>query len=226
MDVLPEPNDAAPFLTRIPYLPHCSWEPWATEGFLAVPVKYGFLDRAGKFKPQHDTSNMASLLQAWLFFGVLAEKIGRAFKAQDFVKQDELGQDFITLAPLKKRKVYCGEISMEVEMEIQLKTIDFRPSSLAHLPHVCDVWHSIMWLYEVLGTRSFKDALQICSLQMSTKGSAFGDFNNHWTLFGGDCSIDWTGPNGAPSTAAASSLFSTARFDMLPPSPEKAFHLF
>ena len=177
MDILPEPNDASPFLTQIPYLPHYSWEPWGTEGFLAIPIKHGFLDRAGKFKPQHDTSNMASLLQAWLFFGVLAEKIGRAFKAQDFVKQDELGRHVITLAPLKKRKVFCGQISMEVEMEIQLKTIDFRPSSLVHLPHVCEVWHSIMWLYEVLGTRSFKEALQICSLQMSTRGSAFGDFD-------------------------------------------------
>ena len=177
MDVLPETNDAEPFLTWIPYLPHYSWEPWGTEGFLAVPIKNGFLDRAGKFKPQHDTSNMASLLQAWLFFGVLAEKIGRGFKAQDFVNQDELGQEFITLAPLKERKVSCGQISMEVEMEIQMKIIDFRPSSLAHLPHVCEVWHSIMWLYEVLGMKYFKDALQTSSLQMPTKGSAFGDFD-------------------------------------------------
>ena len=216
MDVLPEPNDAAPFLTRIPYLPHYSWEPWGTEGFLAVPIKHGFLDRAGKFKPQHDTSNMASLLQAWLFFGVLAEKIGRAFEVQDF----------ITLAPLKKRKVFCGQISKEVEMEIQLKIIDFQPSSLAHLPHVCEVWHSIMWLYEVLGTRSFKDALQICSLQMSTKGSAFGYFDKPLDPFRRRLFDRLDRTQWCPSTVAAFSFFSTARFDMLPPFPEKPFHLF
>lgn len=177
MDILPEPNNAAPILTRIPYLPHYSWEPWGTEGFLTIPRKHGFLDQAGKFKAQHDNSNMASMLQVWLFFGLLAGKIGRAFEAQDFVKQDELGQDFITLAPLKKRKVFYGEINEGDEMEIQLKIIDFRPSSLAHLPHVCEVWHSIMWLYEVLGIGSFKDALQTCSLQTSIEGSAFCDFD-------------------------------------------------
>ena len=176
MDILPQPNDAAPLSTRIPYLPHFSWEPWGTEGFLTIPSRHGFLDQAGKFKSQHDNSNMASLLQAWLFFGVLAGKIGSAFKAQDFVKQDELGQDFITLAPLKERTVFRLPIAMENEMEVALKIIDFRPSLLADLPHVCEVWHSIMWLYEVLGTGSLKDALQISSIQMSTNGSAVGDF--------------------------------------------------
>ena len=172
MDILPEPNDAALFLTQIPYLPQYSWESWGTEGFLGIPRKHGFLDHAGKFKPQHDTSNMASMLQAWLFFGVLAKGIGRAFKVQDFVKQDELGQDVITLAPLKKRRVSRGQMAMKIEMEMELKIINFRPSSLAHLPHVFEVWHSIMWLYEVLATRSSMNASQ-----MSTKGSAFGDFD-------------------------------------------------
>ena len=180
MDILPEPNDAAPFLTQIPYLPRYSWQPWGTEGFLAIPKKHGFLDHAGKFNPQHDTSNMASMLQAWLFFGVLAEKIGRAFKVQDFVKQDELGQDVITLAPLKKRRVCRGRIAIKVDMETELKSINFRPSSLAHLPHVFEVWHSIMWLYEVLNTSSFLRAPPI-----STKRSAFGYFDTPLDPFQG-----------------------------------------
>ena len=132
-----------------------------------IPKKHGFLDHAGRFNPQHDTSHMASLLQAWLFFGVLAEKIGRAFKVHDFVEQDEPGQESITLAPLKKRRIFCGQISMQLEIEIQLKTIDLQPSSLAHLPHVFEVWHSIIWLYRVLGTRLSKRGLAIAYLQVT-----------------------------------------------------------
>ena len=172
MDILPEPNDAAPFLTQIPYLPQYSWEPWGAEDFLGIPRKHGFLDHAGKFKPQHDTYNMASMLQAWLFFGVLAKGIGRGFKVQDFVRQNELGQDVITLAPLKKCKISRGQMAMKIKMEMELKIIDFCPSLFAHLPHVFEVWHSIMWLYEVLATRASMDASQ-----MSTKGSAIGDFD-------------------------------------------------
>lgn len=173
MDILPEPNDATPFLTRIPYLPHYSWEPWGTEGFLAVPIKHGFLDQAGKFKPQHDTSNMASMLKAWLFFGALENEIGRAFKVQDFVKQDDSGQDIITLAPLKRRKPR-GKITMKVEMETKLKIIDFRPSSLAQFPHVFEVWHSIMWLYEALDSSSSIIGYRKSLLQ---RYAAFRDFD-------------------------------------------------
>ena len=170
MDVLPEPNDATPFLTRIPYLPHYSWEPWDTEGFFTIPKKHGFLDQAGKFKPQYDTSNMASMLQAWLFFGALAKENGEAFKVQDFVKQDELGQDVITLASLKERGTPHEEI--QVNMRTRLKSIDFCPSSLAHLPHVFEIWHSIMWLCEVLDAE-----FSAWTYRRNRVQAAFGDFD-------------------------------------------------
>lgn len=115
MDILPEPNNGAPFLTRIPYLPHYSldtWGSWHVSDFSNFPAVHGFLDHAGKFKPRHDTSNMASMLQAWLFFGVLAKRLGKTFKVQDFVEQDELGQDIITLAPLEKRSISSGKMRL------------------------------------------------------------------------------------------------------------------
>lgn len=154
MDILPEPNDAAPFLTKIPYLPHYSWEPWAKKDFFDFPFHHGFVDAAGKFKPQHDPSNMASMLQAWLFFGTLEGGIGKDFKVEDFVKQDERGEDIITLAPLNKRKTSFPEKPMKTKMELRLKRINFHPPSLAHLPHVFEIWHSIMWLWEVADLHS------------------------------------------------------------------------
>ena len=73
-------------------------------------------------------------------------------RLQDFVKQDELGQEVITLAPLKKRKVREEITPIKANMEKRLKMTDFRHSSLAHFPHVFEIWHSIVWLWEVLDT--------------------------------------------------------------------------
>ena len=81
------------------------------------------------------------MLQAWLFFGVIAKGVGRSFKVQGFVRQNELGHDLITLAPLKKRRISRSQIAMKIKMEMELKIIDFRPSSFAQLPHAFEVWH-------------------------------------------------------------------------------------
>jgi hypothetical protein len=169
MDVLPEPDGAAPSLIRVPYLPHYSWD----NGDLATfPNRHGFCNAAGQINWEHDPSNIASMMQAWLFFGVLASKIGAAFKVQDFVRRDELGQEIITLAALKGLKLsriplLSNEMLTRLaELRNELGVIS--RSFWVDTPHIVGVWNSISWLDYALNARIYAKSLKACPIQATT----------------------------------------------------------
>ena len=81
MDYVPRPPDAEIEALPVPYLASIEYD---FGGFESFPQRHGFM-QDGSLDTARTAAELASLLQAWLYFGLIAECIGRPVTVAEFV---------------------------------------------------------------------------------------------------------------------------------------------
>ncbi|KAH8805251.1 hypothetical protein F5884DRAFT_885368 [Xylogone sp. PMI_703] len=90
MDHIPKPPQYiaasidVPLVALIPY-------DFDTKDFSRFPERHGFLDKDGNLDLNRSVTEVASLLQSWLYFGLLAEFAGRSIDVNSFRRDIETG---------------------------------------------------------------------------------------------------------------------------------------
>ncbi|KIW91456.1 uncharacterized protein Z519_08352 [Cladophialophora bantiana CBS 173.52] len=96
MDHLPQPNTTTPTPLQVPFLARIEYN---VGDFWLLYTRY---DREGLL---YSAEEVASFIQAWLYFGLLAEFAGRSIDPKTFlrreVSEDGIVADFVSLVPLK-----------------------------------------------------------------------------------------------------------------------------
>lgn len=83
MDHLPRPYDSNGPLLEVPFVANI---PWDFLDFGTFPSRHGFLQKenGSVMFDHHSTEDIASLIQSWLYFGLLAELFGNRVNRDDF----------------------------------------------------------------------------------------------------------------------------------------------
>ncbi|OCK90319.1 uncharacterized protein K441DRAFT_699244 [Cenococcum geophilum 1.58] len=99
MDHIPTPLDSLPGID----IPVTTIVPYDFQGFTTFPSRYGF----GLEKPlgeEQSADDTASLMQSWLYFGLLAEFFGEPVNVEEFTcrSREPCTQSLLCLAPLNR----------------------------------------------------------------------------------------------------------------------------
>ena len=104
MDHLPRPQNPTTPTTPPIEIPLMEVIPYDFQGFTSFPTRHGFTTESNKLQLSRPSNEIASMLQSWLYFGLLAEFIGYPLCIQHFVRSRRAGDtsDFISSAILEE----------------------------------------------------------------------------------------------------------------------------
>ena len=124
MDHLPEASQPAFQHPLVPYLGGFLYD---DAGFTNFPARMGFDKNrflAGDFT-EHSPTVTASLLQSWLYFGMMSEVFGTHVERDDFVRVDRQGHSFVTskksLPPYIRRWLATLEKTGPSDVQIRIR---------------------------------------------------------------------------------------------------------
>ncbi|EXJ71669.1 uncharacterized protein A1O5_05477 [Cladophialophora psammophila CBS 110553] len=142
MDHLPQPNTTTPTPLQVPFLARIEYN---VGDFWLLYNRY---DREGL---QYSAEEVASFIQSWLYFGLLAEFAGRPIDPKTFLRreasEDGTVADFVSLLPLKDLGLQLRPLQYTEHSDDDQDIYDLpEEHDVSELSHLQELLKSARWI--------------------------------------------------------------------------------